>query len=108
MTVKDTLGTLGTEARYTVGGRSVHSVEPFVDCECSVHGKSVRIVPTLAALRKECGYSQQTLSEASGVSKSIIRKYEQGERDIKNSCAIIIYKLSKVLDVPMETIIGLE
>lgn len=52
---------------------------------------------SLQSERQKAGYSQRTLAEASGVSKRVIEKYEQGERDINGAGLEILCKLATAL-----------
>ena len=53
----------------------------------------------LAFLRKAKGMSQTELAQLSGVNIHMIRKYEQGARDINKAEALTVYKLSEALGV---------
>lgn len=59
----------------------------------------------LQRIRKMRGLSQNGLVIRSGVSRSLITKYESGERNINKASADTIYKLSQALNCSMEDII---
>lgn len=56
----------------------------------------------LKRYRKILGYSQSLLSEESQVSLRSIQMYEQRKKDINKAGSETVYRLSKVLGVPME------
>lgn len=62
----------------------------------------------LQNIRKEKNLSQNQLIQLSGVSRSLITKYESGERNINKASAITVYKLAKALNYTMEELIELE
>lgn len=62
----------------------------------------------LQNIRKEKNLSQNQLIQLSGVSRSLITKYESGERNINKASAITVYKLAKALNCTMEELIELE
>ena len=62
---------------------------------------------SLKEIRKEKGFNQSTLSEASGVNVRMIQYYEQGVKDINKAQASTIYKLARALDCSMEEIIDI-
>lgn len=55
--------------------------------------------------RKVRGYTQTQLAEASDVNVGIIRKYESGERSIKNGKSNTVAKLARALEVPIEELL---
>lgn len=59
-------------------------------------------------IRTEKGFSQAKLASESGVSIHIIRKYEQGSRNISTASAMSVYKLAKTLGVRMEELMEVE
>lgn len=62
----------------------------------------------LQNIRKEKNLSQNQLIQLSGVSRSLITKYESGERNINKAYAITVYKLAKALNCTMEELIEPE
>lgn len=62
----------------------------------------------LQRIRKEQNLSQNQLVQLSGVSRSLITKYESGERSINKASAITVYKLAKALGCHMEELIEPE
>jgi transcriptional regulator with XRE-family HTH domain len=61
----------------------------------------------LQKIRKLRGLSQNGLVIRSGVSRSLITKYESGERNINKASVDTVYKLAKALNCSMEDIIDL-
>lgn len=61
----------------------------------------------LQKIRKLRGLSQNGLVIRSGVSRSLITKYESGERNINKVSVDTVYKLAKALNCSMEDIIDL-
>ena len=59
----------------------------------------------LQELRKSRKLSQNDLVKESGVSRSLITKYESGEKDINNAAAVTLYKISIVLNCKIEDLI---
>lgn len=59
----------------------------------------------LQKIRKERGLSQNQLVALSNVSKSLITKYESGERDINKAAAMVVYQLAVALHCPMEDLL---
>lgn len=59
----------------------------------------------LQKIRKERGLSQNQLVELSNVSRSMITKYESGERDINKAAAMVVYQLAVALNCPMEDLL---
>lgn len=58
----------------------------------------------LKKVRVSKGFSQQDLSDASGVKKRVIQTYEQGERNINNAwlsnlCSICVVLGCKITDI---------
>ena len=51
----------------------------------------------LRALRKQCGVTQRSLAERSGVSLRMIQLYEQGRQDINKAQAISLVRIARVL-----------
>lgn len=59
----------------------------------------------LQRIRKEQGLSQNQLVDISGVSRSMVTKFESGERDINKAAAIVVYQLAKALHCNMEDLL---
>ena len=59
----------------------------------------------LAEIRKSKYLSQNELVRASGVSRSVITKYESGERDINKASGEKLLKLAIVLNCKMEDLL---
>lgn len=59
----------------------------------------------LAELRKKKHLSQNDLVKASGVSKSVVLKYESGERDINKANGITLLKLATALSCRIEDLL---
>lgn len=59
----------------------------------------------LQAARKRMGLTQRELAEKTGVSLSIIQKYEQGTKDINKAGLAIIQKMCDVLDCRIDDLI---
>ena len=59
----------------------------------------------LKAYREQAGLSQAQLSDASGVNKGTIQKYEQGTKDINKAQGQILLKLARTLGCYMEDLI---
>ena len=62
----------------------------------------------LKKLRVSKGYSQQGLSDASGVAKRAIQTYEQGEKQIDKAQLVTICQLAKTLECKIEDILESE
>lgn len=62
----------------------------------------------LQKIRKLRGLSQNGLVIRSGVSRSLITKYESGERNINKASVNTIYKLAKALNCSIEDIIDVS
>ena len=62
----------------------------------------------LQKIRKLRGFSQNGLVIRSGVSRSLITKYESGERNINKASVGTVYKLAKALNCNMEDIIDVS
>ena len=60
---------------------------------------------SLQALRKQCGFSQSQLANASGVSLRMIQLYEQGRRDIQRAEAGTISALARALNCDLRALI---
>lgn len=59
----------------------------------------------LARIRKEKLLSQGELVKVSGVSKSVIAKYESGERDINKASGITLLKIATALNCRIEDLL---
>ena len=59
----------------------------------------------LRAIRARRGLSQSQLSALSGVNIRNIQLYEQGRNDIDRAQALTLYRLSRVLGCPMESLL---
>ena len=59
----------------------------------------------LAELRKKKHLSQNDLVKASGVSRSVILKYESGERDINKASGETLLKIATVLNCKIEDLL---
>ena len=59
----------------------------------------------LAEIRKSKYLSQNDLVRASGVSRSVLTKYESGERDINKASGEILLKLSTALSCKIEDLL---
>ena len=59
----------------------------------------------LRSKRENCGYSQNDLAMASGVSLRQIQLFEQRQRDINKTSAETLLRLSKALFCKMEDLI---
>lgn len=59
----------------------------------------------LARIRKEKMLSQGDLVRISGVSKSVITKYESGERDINKASGITLLKIAAALNCKIEDLL---
>lgn len=62
----------------------------------------------LQKTRKLRGLSQNGLVIRSGVSRSLITKYESGERNINKASVDTVYKLAKALNCSIEDIIDVS
>ena len=61
--------------------------------------------PTFAERRKSAGYTQQSLSEKTGLHIRLIQKFESGERDLGNAAATTVQKLAIAFGCKMEDLI---
>ena len=59
----------------------------------------------LSEIRKARGFTQQQLSEASGVTLRMIQLYEQKQNDISKAQASVVIRLAKVLGCGMEDLL---
>lgn len=59
----------------------------------------------LARIRKEKLLSQAELVKVSGVSKSVILKYESGERDINKASGVTLLKIATALSCKIEDLL---
>ena len=60
----------------------------------------------LHKIRKARGFTQQQLSEASGVTLRMIQLYEQGQNDIEKAQVHVVLKLAKALGCDVEDLLG--
>lgn len=82
-------------------------VSKFVDVADGVieRGKNERKTP-LQRIRKARGFTQQELSEASGVSLRMIQLYEQRQNDISKAQVGQVVSLARALGCDVEDLIG--
>ena len=59
----------------------------------------------LARIRKEKMLSQGDLVRISGVSKSVVTKYESGERDINKASGLTLLKIAAALNCKIEDLL---
>lgn len=59
----------------------------------------------LAAIRKKKCLSQNDLVRISGVSRSVITKYESGEKDINKAAGVTLFKIASALNCKMEDLL---
>ncbi len=62
----------------------------------------------LKRIRKEKGFTQNQLSELSGINLRMIQYYEQGAKDINSASALTVYKMAKALDCTVEDLLEKE
>ena len=62
----------------------------------------------LKRIRKEKGFTQNQLSELSGINLRMIQHYEQGAKDINSASALTVYKMAKALDCTVEDLLEKE
>lgn len=60
----------------------------------------------LHQIRKARGFTQQQLSEASGVTLRMIQLYEQGQNDIEKAQVNVVLRLAKALGCDVEDLLG--
>lgn len=56
---------------------------------------------TLQRVRKAQGFTQRSLSEATGISLRTIQHWEQGSKDFNQAAAMTVYEVSQALGVDM-------
>ena len=56
---------------------------------------------TLQRVRKAQGFTQRSLSEATGISIRTIQHWEQGSKDFNQAAAMTVYEVAQVLGVDM-------
>ena len=56
---------------------------------------------TLQRVRKAQGFTQRSLSEATGISLRTIQHWEQGLKDFNRAAAMTVYEVAQVLGVEM-------
>lgn len=80
--------------------------EKFVEAAESIIEKKVATHNSkLQQIRKARGFTQQELSEASGVSLRMIQLYEQRQNDISKAQVNVVLRLSRVLGCEIEDLI---
>lgn len=62
----------------------------------------------LKNIRTAKGLSQNDLVAISGVSRSLITKYESGEKNINKAAAETLYKIALSLDCSIEDLLEIE
>lgn len=62
----------------------------------------------LKNIRTAKGLSQNDLVAISGVSRSLITKYENGEKNINKAAAETLYKIALSLDCSIEDLLEIE
>lgn len=72
-------------------------VTKFVDSALRIMANSETGISALKRQRKSAGYTQQELSERSGVSLRMIRAYEQNKQDISKAESAAVFNLASVL-----------
>jgi len=78
----------------------------FVDSANEVISRNKEIKKSnLHTIRKARGFTQQELSEASGVSLRMIQLYEQKQNDISKAGAKVVLNLAKALGCDIEDIL---
>lgn len=70
------------------------------------HTENAREISKLKWARELKGFSQASLSRASGVNARAIRAFESNERNINEAAAITVYRLATALGMKMEEIIN--
>lgn len=79
----------------------------FVDCANEIIERNKKNSNSkLHKIRKARGFTQQQLSDASGVSLRMIQLYEQKQNDISKAQVNIVISLAKALDCDIEDLIG--
>ena len=56
---------------------------------------------TLKRVRASQGFTQRSLSEATGISLRTIQHWEQGSKDFNQAAAMTVYEVSQALGVDM-------
>lgn len=56
---------------------------------------------TLKRVRASKGFTQRSLSEATGISLRTIQHWEQGSKDFNQAAALTVYAVSQALGVDM-------
>ena len=80
--------------------------EKFVEAAESIIEKNVAAHNSkLQQIRKARGFTQQELSEASGVSLRMIQLYEQRQNDISKAQVNVVLRLARVLGCEIEDLI---
>lgn len=68
-------------------------------------GDEIRVFKSLGAIRRECGFTQQQLSTASGVPLTTIQKLESGVNKIGKARVDTVIALAKALDMTVEELV---
>lgn len=78
----------------------------FVDCANEIIERNKKNSNSkLHIIRKARGFTQQQLSDASGVSLRMIQLYEQKQNDIRKARVNVVVSLAKALDCDIEDLI---
>ena len=78
----------------------------FVDCADEIIERNKKNSNSkLHIIRKARGFTQQQLSDASGVSLRMIQLYEQKQNDIRKARVNVVVSLAKALDCDIEDLI---
>lgn len=79
----------------------------FVECADKIlEGAKERKISKLQTIRKARGFTQQQLSEASGVSLRMIQLYEQKQNDISKAQVNVVISLAKTLGCQVEDLVN--
>lgn len=79
----------------------------FVECADKIYEAAKISKPSkLQVIRKARGYTQQQLSEASGVTLRMIQLYEQKQNDISKAGVNVVISLAKALGCQVEDLIS--
>jgi len=86
----------------------LHEADPekFCDVAENIVTENERRSNPLKEAREQIGMTQKALSEVSGVSLRMIRAYEQKQQDMSRAEYDSIFRLSKVLRIPAESLLG--
>jgi DNA-binding transcriptional regulator YiaG len=79
----------------------------FVDSANEILNRNKQKQPSkLQQIRKARGFTQQQLSEASGVTLRMVQLYEQGQNDIQKAQVQVVLSLAKALGCDVEDLLG--